>query len=96
MVFAAKRRGRVCSGAALAVLVALFALALLSRVDAQTGSRRERIGSELEKLSGMVVENLDASALVSELERDIKKAVLERRWWIPGNSPLFKLRFGRG
>mmetsp|Transcript_30342 Transcript_30342/g.64943 ORF Transcript_30342/g.64943 Transcript_30342/m.64943 type:complete len:82 (+) Transcript_30342:93-338(+) len=41
----------------MAVLVALVALALFSRVNAQTGSRRERIRSALESLSGMVVDD---------------------------------------
>jgi len=64
MVFAAKRRGRVCSGAALAVLVALVALALLSRVDAEMGRAeelRKRVGSAVTKLCDRNIKKCDAA-----------------------------------
>jgi len=55
-----KRRGRVSFGAAMAVLVALVALALLSRVDAQFDDRlaslRDRVAVALESFSDLVDE----------------------------------------
>jgi len=81
MVFAAKRRGRVCSGAALAVLVALVALALFSCVDAQSIiGRADKLRDRVESVVAVLCDSSEVDCGRNDLRRSVLKLALRKNF----------------